>query len=179
MSYTQLTQEERYQIYILKKAEYSQTEIAELMERHKSTIGRELRRNQGLRGYRPKQAHALALARRGNKASTRLGGEIWQQIEALIRQEWSPEQIVGRLAMERGVLISHEWIYQFIYADKRSGGDLYRRLRGQKKRRKRYGIYDRRGIIPNQVSIDERPKIVSSRRRLGDWEGNPPILSRL
>ncbi len=64
MSYTQLTQEERYQIYILKKAEYSQAEIAELLDRDKSTISRELRRNRGLKGYRPQQAHHLALARR-------------------------------------------------------------------------------------------------------------------
>jgi IS30 family transposase len=54
--YTQLTQEERYQIYILRKAEYSQATIAELLERDKSTISRELRRNRGLKGYRPKQA---------------------------------------------------------------------------------------------------------------------------
>ena len=60
--YTQLTQEERYQIYILNKAEYSQTEIAELLERDKSTISRELLRNRGLKGYRPQQAHNLAIA---------------------------------------------------------------------------------------------------------------------
>ncbi len=60
------------------------------------------------------------------------------------------------------VRISHEWIYQYIYTDKRSGGDLYRYLRCQKMRRKRYGTYDRRGIIPNQVSIDKRPAIVDA-----------------
>ena len=173
--YTQLTQEERYQIYILKKAEYSQTQIAELLERNKSTISRELKRNRGRRGYRPQQAHALAVARRHAKANPRIDGQIWQQIEVLIREEWSPEQIVGRLEDEQGVCISHEWIYRYIYADKRSGGDLYRYLRCQKPRRKRYGSYDRRGIIPNQVSIDERPAIVDARQRLGDWEGDTVI----
>ncbi len=64
MSYTQFTQEERYQIYILKKAGKTQTEIADLLGRDKATISRELRRNQGLKGYRPKQAHQLALVRR-------------------------------------------------------------------------------------------------------------------
>ena len=58
--YTQLTREERYQIYILKKDNYSQAQIAELLGRDKSTISRELRRNRGLKGYRPKQAHNLA-----------------------------------------------------------------------------------------------------------------------
>jgi IS30 family transposase len=175
MSYTQLTHEERYQIYILKKAEYDQTQIAELLGRNKSTISRELRRNRGLRGYRPNQAHNLALLRRYDKAQPRIGNQVWQQVEVLICEEWSPEQIVGRIAIEQGVSISHEWIYQYIYADKRSGGDLYRYLRCQKVRRKRYGIYSRRGCIPNQVSIDERPAIVDSKRRFGDWEGDTVI----
>ena len=175
MNYTQLTQEERYQIYALKKAGHDQAEIAELLERDKSTISRELRRNRGLKGYRPQQAHNLALRRRYDKAQPRIGNQVWLLVEALIREEWSPEQIVGRVAMEQGVSISHEWIYQYIYADKHSGGDLYRYLRCQKVRRKRYGIYSRRGTIPNQVSIDERPAIVDSKRRFGDWEGDTVI----
>ncbi len=138
--YTQLTQEERYQIYILKKAEYSQAQIASYWDVDKSTISRELRRNRGLRGYRPDQAHNLALMRRQEKIQPRLSEQIWQQVEELIRDEWSPEQIVGRVEMEQGVSISHEWIYQYIYADQRSGGDLYRFLRCQKLRRKRYGL---------------------------------------
>ena len=173
--YTQLTQEERYQIYILKKAGYNQTEIADMLERDKSTISRELRRNQGLKGYRPKQAHELAIIRHVAKAASRIDGQVWHQVEMLIRQEWSPEQVAGRIDMERGVSISHEWIYQYIYADKRSGGDLYRSLRCQKKRRKRYGTRSWRGIIPNQVSIDERPAIVDAKRRFGDWEGDTVI----
>ena len=173
--YTQLTQEERYQIYILKKAGYNQTAIAELLERDKSTISRELRRNRGLKGYRPQQAHNLALARRYSKAQPRISHRVWQLVEALIRDEWSPEQVVGRVEMEQGVSISHEWIYQYVYADKHSGGDLFRYLRCQKRRRKRYGSYDRRGCIPNQVSIDERPAIVDARRRFGDWEGDTVI----
>ena len=104
--YTQLNQEERYQIYILKKTEYSQAEIAELLEYDKSTISRELRRNRGQKGYRPQQAHNLALLRRYDKVKHRIGDQVWQQIEALIREEWSPEQVVGRIAMEQGVSIS-------------------------------------------------------------------------
>jgi IS30 family transposase len=173
--YTQLTQEERYQIYILKKAEYSQAEIAELLDRDKSTISRELRRNRGLKGYRPRQAHHLALRRRHDKAQPRIGDKVWQLVETLIREEWSPEQVVGRVEREHGVSISHEWIYQYVYADQRSGGELYRFLRCQKVRRKRYGAYSRRGCIPNQISIDERPAIVDSRQRFGDWEGDTVI----
>jgi len=174
-SYTQLTQEQRYQIQALMKAGLNQSEIAAIVGVHKSTISRELGRNRGLRGYRPQQAHKLALGRRQGKAAPRIGEAIWQQVEALIREEWSPEQVAGRIAMEQGVSISHEWIYQYIYADKRSGGNLYRYLRCQKVRRKRYGVYDRRGCIPNQVSIDDRPAIVDSKRRYGDWEGDTVI----
>lgn len=173
--YKQLTQEQRYQIEALLKAGHNQTETATVIGVDKGTISREIRRNSGLRGYRPRQAHRLALARRANKAQPRITNWVWQQVEALIREGWSPEQIAGRLEDEQGVCISHEWIYLYIYADKRSGGDLYRYLRCQKARRKRYGTYSRRGIIPNQVSIDARPAIVDSRRRFGDWEGDTVI----
>ena len=173
--YTQRTQEERCQIYILKKAGHHQAEIAATLERHKSTVSRELKRNQGLKGYRPQQAHSLALARRDEKAQPRLDQGVWQHIERRIREAWSPAQIVARLEREQGVRISHEWIYQYLYADKRSGGNLYRCLRCQKPRRKRYSAYDRRGVIPRRVSIDERPAIVDARRRVGDWEGDTVI----
>ena len=174
-TYTQLTREERYQIYMLMQAGHKQSEIAKLLSRHKATISRELRRNRGMRGYRPKQAHRMALARRMAKIRPRFSSPIWQQVELLIQRDWSPEQISGRLMAEQGVRISHEYIYQYIYADKRTGGDLHRHLRCQKKRRKRYGAYDRRGVIRNRVSIDERPAVVGKRSRLGDWEGDTVI----
>jgi IS30 family transposase len=68
--------------------------------------------------------------------------------------------------------VSHEAIYQHIYADKRAGGILHRTLRCQKLRRKRYGGRERRGTIPNQVSIDQCPAIANDRLRFGDWEGD-------
>ena len=177
-NYTQLAREERYQIYVLKGAGHKQSEIAEMLGRHKSTISRELWRNRGGRGYRPKQAHRVALARRQAKARARLSQGDWVLIEALIRQDWSPEQIAGRLWEERRLQISHEWIYLHIYEDKASGGTLHRHLRCRKKRRKRYGSYERRGTIPGRVFIDERPPIVESRRRRGDWEGDTLIGKR-
>jgi len=174
-TYTQLTREERYQIHGLRQVGCQQSEIARVLGRHKATISRELRRNRGLRGYRPKQAHRAALARRAGKSCARFTTLIWNQIEALIRKDWSPEQICGRLKAEQGIRISHEYIYLYIYADKRSGGNLHQHLRCQKQRRKRYGAYNRRGIIPNQVSIDERPSIVDAKGRFGDWEGDTVI----
>lgn len=175
MTYTQLTQEQRYQIYALLKTEHSQTEIAAVIGVNKSTISRELGRNRGQRGYRPKQAHQFAQQRRREAVQKRISTEIWAQIDEKIRQDWSPEQIYGWLKKNTGTVVSHEWIYQHIYLDKRTGGDLHKHLRCQKKRRKRAGNYDRRGKIPNQVSIEERPEIVEIRERLGDWEADTII----
>ncbi len=168
--HTQLTQEERYQIYALYKAGHSRTEIAEQLGRHKSTIGRELQRNRGLRGYRPAQAQTLADNRKKDKAQPRIPDDVWKWVEILIAEDWSPEQISGWLLSEKLGSISPEWIYQYIYADKRNGGDLHCHLRCQKRRKKRYGSNDRRGQIKGRVSIDERPTVVDKRSRIGDWE---------
>ena len=169
--YTQLTHEQRYQIYALLKAGHNQTEIAVIIGCSTSTVSRELRRNRGLRGYRPKQAQQLTEARRQCRVQSRLTEETWRVVRALLREEWSPEQISGWLKRARRTSISHEWIYQYVLQDKRRGGDLYRHLRCQKQRRKRYGANDRRrGQLRNRISIEERPAIVERRQRLGDWE---------
>ncbi|GJL70241.1 MAG: IS30 family transposase [Nitrospirales bacterium] len=173
--YTQLTREQRYQIHALVQTGQNQTQMATGVGVHKATISRELRRNRGLRGYRPHQAHRLAQARQEPKRRPRLTPSTWHQVEGLVREAWSPEQIHGRLPREHGQTISHERMYQYIYQDKQAGGDLSRSLRGQKTRRKRYGRYSRRGQIPNQVSIDERPAVVTTRQRLGDCEGDTVI----
>jgi IS30 family transposase len=143
------------------------------MERHKSTIGREMKRNRGERGYRPKQAHKFSQARlRACENGPRIAAEIWAVVDAKLAETWSPEQISGYFKANEHPTVSHEAIYQRIYADKRAGGTLHRTLRCQKVRRKRYGGRERRGTIPNQVSIDLRPVIVAERGRFGDWEGD-------
>jgi IS30 family transposase len=75
-TYQQLTQEQRYQIYALKKMGHQQPEIANCIGVDKSTISRELTRNQGQRGYRPKQAHNLAMSRR-KQGQCRVQSETW------------------------------------------------------------------------------------------------------
>ncbi|MES9827251.1 MAG: IS30 family transposase [Candidatus Thiodiazotropha sp.] len=177
MSYNQLTENERYQIFMLKKAGHSQKEIAGLVGRSPSTISRELRRNQGLRGYRPKQAQRLSDARRkGAYKARKVTRDVISAIESLIRQELSPQQVVSYLARHQGISLHHETVYQLIYADKESGGNLYTHLRvASKPYRKRYGSYDRRGKIKGRVSIDDRPMVVDSGNRIGDWEGDTII----
>ena len=175
-NYQQLTLEERYQIYAFKKAGFNQSQIASEIGISKSTIFRELRRNKGQRGYRPRQAHCLANARRQSKNNaTKIESTTWQKIESLILKDWSPEQISGYLKVQGEPSASHERIYQHIYLNKQQGGTLYTHLRLKKRRRKRYGKYDQRGQIPNRKSIDERPEVVARRERIGDWEADTII----
>lgn len=175
--YKQLTREQRYQIYGLKQAGLDQTQIAQKIGVNKSTIAREFRRNKGQRGWRPKQAQSLRYERKqacsnGKKFTL----NEWAEVERLIREDLSPEQIANRLKLEGGFQISHESIYQHIYAEKREGSDLWRHLRCQKPRRKRYASgQEQRGMIKNRVSIDKRPEIVEQKTRIGDWEGDTVI----
>lgn len=174
-TYAQLTREQRYQIHALLKGQHTQTEMAQILGVNKSTISRELKRNRGLRGYRPKQADEFAAQRRKVAHGSRIPAPHWTRVEVLLREDWSPEQVSGWLAREEGIAISHEWIYQYVYQDKRHGGDLYKHLRCQKARRKRYGSNDRRGQIKGRVSIEERPEVVDKRSRKGDWEADTVI----
>jgi len=176
--YTQLTREERYQIYALKTAGHDQVEIARVLGRHKSTISRELTRNRGLRGYKPKQANNIALTRRQAKLVPRILQESWGRVELLLHEHWSPEQISNWLRQEESIHVSPEWIYQYILRNKQAGGDLYRYLRCQRQRKKRYGSPNRRGRIIGRISIDERPDIVNQRCRIGDWEADTVIGKR-
>ena len=98
MNYTHLTRDERYQIAILMKSGHTQSQISKLMSRAPSTISRELRRNRGQRGYRPKQAHKFSQARmRACENGPRIAGEIWAVVDAKLTETWSPEHIAGYL----------------------------------------------------------------------------------
>ena len=170
--YKQLTEVQRYQIEALNKAQKEQNEIAEIIGVSASTICRELKRNTGLRGYRPRQAHSLALSRRKEASKViKMTATVIKLCETKLKLDWSPEQVSGWLETEEGFCLSHERIYQHVWSDKRRGGTLYKHLRqSHKKRKKQYGSKDKRGQIRNRISIDERPEIVEQKSRLGDWE---------
>ena len=175
--YKQLNQEQRYQISGLLKAGLKQTKIAAEVGVDKGTISRELRRNASKRGWRPKQAQTLRDERRQACLNgPQFSSNDWQEVERLTRLDLSPQQVSERLELEGVLQISHEIIYQRIYEDKRNGGDLHQHLRSQKPHRKRYASgQERRGTLKNRVSIDERPKIVEEKTRIGDWEGDTVI----
>lgn len=171
MSSRQLTHEQRYQLYALKQAEQTNRTIREILGVAASTISREIKWNSGKRGYRAKQADQKAEARK-NGVRKRIGTEVWEEVVQGLNKDWSPEQISGRRKLQNGIKISHEWIYQYILADKVAGGELYKHLRCQKRNRKRYGSHERRGSLPNRRSIEERPEIVKERSWVGDWESD-------
>lgn len=182
MDYKHLTEEERYQIDDLRREGFKKNKIAKILGRSPSTLSRELRRNQGERGWRPRQAHLKAterLSNRGTNNVKKISEAAWNYAEKhLTEDQWSPQQIAGRAKLEGLPTISHETIYQRILEDKQSSGNLYTHLRCKKKRKKRYGsARSTRGAIPNRVDIDKRPVIVESRKRIGDWEGDTIIGS--
>ena len=105
MTYTHLSQTERYQIYVLMKAGQTQTEIAHILGRHKSTISREVARGSGRRGYRPRQAQNLCEERsQSSRNAAHIDEQILIQVRSLLSLQWSPEQIASQLQ------ISHETI---------------------------------------------------------------------
>lgn len=175
--YHHVTREVRSQIYALKATGNSLRKIAKVVERDVSTISREINRNTGNKGYRYKQADAKAVERRLNasRKPKKMTPELIERIEKHLCEDWSPDQISGRLKRE-GVDISHESIYQHVWKDKRSGGKLYEHLRHHgKKYNKRSSGKAGRGCIPNRIDISERPAIVETKSRIGDWEGDTII----
>ena len=170
MGYTQLTDHQRYQIYALKKAGHKQKQIASLIKVDKSTISREIKRDTGLRGYRPRQAQMLAQHRKTAKYKPRISSESWADIDRLIQKDPSPEQISVWLKKYTDTKVSHEWIYERLRQDKQNGGNLYTHLRCKRKRREKYGGDSLRGQIVNRVSIEDRPATADSKARTGDWE---------
>jgi len=182
MSYAQLTAEERYVIYHLKLFKLSLREIARRLNRHHTTISREIQRNGAARPewvYWHQDAHRRALQRRQQPRHQRKHGciALRSQVEKRLRQEWSPEAIAGRLRRDhpenQEMHVSTETIYRWIYRDASQGGSLFICLRKQYKKRRRQCRYGTgRGLIVGRISIHERPDCVTARQRYGDWEGD-------
>jgi IS30 family transposase len=176
MSYRQITFAERYTLGLLRQRGLPPAAIARVLGRHRSTIGRELRRNRSHSDgtYRPQLADWYARGRRSrSRRNTQFTRADWARVETLVHKDWSPEQIAGWLRRHRILAISHETIYRYIWADKRAGGQLYVHLRGARKQcRKRYGAYDSRGRLAGKRPITARPAGAKHRSRFGHWEGD-------
>jgi transposase, IS30 family len=142
---------------------------------HASTVSRELKRNRGKKGYRPKQADQKSQERK-HGANRRIGTEAREYVDQKVKKEWGTEQVSGRLRSYHATMISHECIYQYILADKETGGYLYKHLRCQKRNCKRYSSNERRGSLPNRRSIEELPEIVGERSWIDYWESDTIIF---
>jgi len=158
--------------FAYKQENYTQTKIAEILNVSKSTISRELKRNSNNSYYNPEQAHIQAIRRDKFKVRyKKLTNKIKLEIGKLLRLGDSPEQLVGKLKKDKIANISHETIYRYIYANQKSGGQLYKYLRHKnKKYDNRSSEYKTRGQIKNRVNINKRPKIVDTKARFGDFE---------
>lgn len=177
MKYSHLTLEEREKIYLHLNLGCSQREIARIIGRHHTTVSRELRRNAPyLTEYIACRAHTKAANRliRCRRVAALKSPEIFLYVREKLRVGWSPEAIAGRLGIDHlGCNIHFETIYRYVY-DKRNRQDkLWEYLPlGRKRRRvKVHGRGTRRqGRIPGAVSIEQRPKVVESRKQFGHWE---------
>ena len=166
-----ITKEQRYVIARMLQAGYAKKDICTAIGKDKSVLSRELKRNSSKRGYSAALAEEYANERKERFRRNRKFTEAIKRhvVKYLTEEQWSPEQIVGD-AIKHGVeMVSCERIYQFIREDKRSGGSLWKQCRHKLKHRKR-PVGGKKVIIPNKVSIDERPDVVNEKQRFGDWE---------
>src|SRR5437899_7929060 len=174
MTYRQITSEERYILATLRRQGFNQAEIARELGRHRSTVGRELKRNSARFDgcYRPSKAIERTAGRRArSRRNQRFSRADLQHVDSLLQRRFSPQQISGRLHLHRTLSISHETIYRHVWRDRVLGGSLYTYLRGaRKKRRKRYGAYDSRGRLAGKRHISARPLAAELRSEIGHWE---------
>ncbi len=174
--YKHLTLKQRCQIFELKAIGLLQFQIAKKIGISPSTISREFKRNSGESGYEIWQSRYRSEQRRKNASSSprKITSKIMGRIDKHLQEQWSPEQISGRLKLEN-ILVSHEWIYQYIWKNKSLGGTLYKHLRHSGKKYKKRSGKAGRSCIPNRVDIKDRPSIVEDKSRIGDWEGDTII----
>lgn len=183
MSYTHFTEKERYVISHMKIAGFSLREIGRRLGRVHTSISREIARNRptyaddAVYWYYATQKIAnerLHIARSHYRQNHK---PLIDYVKDKLRLEWPPEAIAERLQLDypadERMRISHETIYHWIYNNVRDTGKLHIHLRRRHKKRRRQKRYGSgRRFIPGRISIDQRPAVVESRERFGDWEGD-------
>ena len=173
MAYHQITPEERYTLGVLRRQGSSNASMARALGRHRSTIGREFRRNSSHHDgfYRPSVAQEKTNGRRTrSRRNSQFSSTEWDLVELLLREKFSPEQISGWLRLLAVLEISHQTIYTHIKRNKKQGGRLWEHLRQPVRYRKRYATIEKRGRLAGKRHISERPTAVDSRAEVGHWE---------
>jgi transposase, IS30 family len=180
MSYGHLSTTERFKLYQYRTTDkLTMDEIATQMKRSKSTISRELRRN-SIDGklYLPDTAQTKMQTRRAQSKHPFMSTSesTLEQVKQRLEQYHSPQQLSGRMKREGLDTVSYETIYQMIYTNHQGLGTYQQYLRqGQKKRRRRKGIYSKRGGIPGRIGIEHRPAIADLKTEIGHWESDTVI----
>ena len=178
-SYHHLTQAQRYQIASYLQLGISQSEIARNLNIHKSNITRELQRNTTSGVYDPQKAEEAYVKRRLNcRKHFKIVGTLLDTVLTKLKLYWSPEQISGWLKKEGIFFISHECIYQYLKRDRNNEGEVYKYLRHSQRRRRKRFAKERRGKIPNRISIEQRPKHFNEGTEVGHWERDTIIGAR-
>ena len=168
-----VTREERILLHRWKQEGVSNIEMGRRLKLDKSTIGRELKRNAGATGYRPKQAQEKAEGRALRPGRRKLLEDVRVEVEMRLREGWTPDMICQRARKEGRAWVCKDTIYKYVYDDAEAGGVLWKLLpRSRRKRRRRGPVSERRGRIPNQRMIDTRPAAVEKRIEKGHWEGD-------
>lgn len=183
--YHRLTSENRITIRALKKEGFLNAEIARHIGCSPSTIGRELARNTSKKGYRPKKAQGMADERMRKKAASRrkTTDTMWSDAKGKVSDGWTFEQIAGRAKREGKPTVCKETFYKEYYRRQElvRMGESDEVLPPLSKRQKKRKTRDReakkyrnagRGKIKDRVDIDERPKAIENRARVGHWEGD-------
>lgn len=169
-----LTYEQRYTISVMLQAGYTQASISEVLGRNKSVISREITRNRNgnSKKYTADLAQRKCNTRHKQKNKrVKLTAAMLAYIIGKLEEKLSPEQIVGVSKLNGVNCISHQWIYQLIWSDKKRRGKLCRHLRNRGRRYKKYDSSRRMpGQPQNKRDISERPSIVDQRMRFGDLE---------
>jgi len=169
--YIQLTPSERHRFHAFIEMGYTMTEIARRMNRHRSTLYRELKRNQTAEGYHPHIAQKKTLARKQRPCYIQKNPTLRRYLIGRLKAGWSPEQIVGRLKRKGSKhIVCPETIYRYIY---KHNHKLHQYLPYKKpKRRKPYSRKNHKCRYGNHRLITNRPDYVNSRKRIGHWEGD-------
>ncbi|MFH1713007.1 MAG: IS30 family transposase [Candidatus Jacksonbacteria bacterium] len=179
MNYKHFTQDERDRISILLKKGHSHKEIASVLEKDRSSVSREIKRNSVKGIYNPIKAHQKARVKRSMSKyagmKVQLNPEVKNYVRVGMKRYWTPEQIAGRwkkyYAEKHNIIISAPSIYKWLYSPYGQGlcGFL---LSKRYRKRKRKGKKQKKETIKNRVFIDKRPKIINERKRVGDFEGD-------
>ena len=181
MSYTHLTEQERYVISHLSVAEFSLREIGRRLNRSHTTISRELKLAKKVHPwttywYDWAQPRAVERTRKPRHYRRQKNLRLVRYVETMLDKQWSPEEISQRLRLDypadENMRISHETIYRWVYLDASVDGKLYLNLRRNHRKRRRQKRYGKGRRFADRKCITQRPEVVDARDRYGDWEGD-------